>query len=181
MFIKPGSLQGIYDITLAPNLDHRGYFTRMYDVNIMTAHGLHRNWVQENRSFSKQKGTIRGLHFQWEPHAETKLVWVSRGAILDVFVDIRRDSPTFGCYESKLLTEENLAMVYISPGFAHGFCTLTDNCEVMYKVDNTYSPAHEGGILWKDPSLQIPWPVQQPMMSEKDQRLPTLDKLIRRD
>lgn len=181
MIIKPGNLQGIYDITLAPNTDHRGYFTRLYDVNIMTAHGLHRNWVQENRSFSKQKGTIRGLHFQREPHAETKLIWVSRGSILDVFVDVRQDSPTFGCYESRVLTEDNFAMVYISPGFAHGFCTLSDNCEVVYKVDNVYSPAQEAGVLWNDASLQIPWPVDQPIISAKDQVLPTLDTLKRRD
>lgn len=177
MIIQPGKLQGIYDITISPNYDHRGYFARLYDQQIMMAHGLHRNWVQENRSFSSGKGTIRGLHFQWAPHAETKLIWVSRGAILDVFVDVRQDSPTFGCYDSRQLTEDNGQMVYIPPGFAHGFCTLMDNCEVVYKVDNTYSPAHEGGLLWNDPNLQIPWPVDQPVMSEKDQKLPTLEQL----
>ncbi|WP_171684915.1 dTDP-4-dehydrorhamnose 3,5-epimerase [Paenibacillus planticolens] len=179
MIIKPGRLQGIYDITLTPNNDHRGYFTRMYDQNIMMAHGLHRNWLQENRSFSRQKGTIRGLHFQFKPHAETKLIWVSKGAILDVFVDVRTDSPTFGSYDSKLLTEDNFAMLYISPGFAHGFCTLSDNCEVVYKVDHMYSPDHEGGILWNDPALNIPWPVQEPIISAKDQKLLPLDKLTK--
>ncbi|MDR6884831.1 dTDP-4-dehydrorhamnose 3,5-epimerase [Bacillus sp. 3255] len=177
MIIQPGKLQGIYDITMSPNQDHRGYFARLYDQEIMSAHGLHRNWVQENRSYSIRKGTIRGLHFQFAPHAETKLIWVSRGVILDVFVDVRLGSPTFGCYDSRLLSENSGQLVYISPGFAHGFCTLVDNCEVVYKVDNVYSPAHEGGIAWNDPSLNIPWPVELPIMSEKDRKLPTLEQL----
>lgn len=179
MIIKPVFLTGIYEITLIPNVDHRGRFTRIYDQQIYIDHGLNQNWVQENHSFSQKKGTIRGLHFQFPPYTETKLIRVNKGAILDVFVDLRRDSPTFGQWDSIELTEDNHKMIYIARGFAHGFCTLTDNCEVVYKVDNYYSPSYEGGIIWEDETLGIHWPVSTPIISNRDNKLLTLKEFMR--
>jgi len=178
MHVKPLSLPGTYEITVSPITDHRGSFTRMYDGQIFREMGLAWEWVQENHSFSRHKGTVRGLHLQFGAYAETKLIRVSKGAIMDVFVDLREGSPTFGEWDSMLLTEENHKMVYIPRGFAHGFCTLVDNCEVVYKVDNFYSPEHEGGILWRDETLRIHWPIVHPVISEKDQKLPTLEQFI---
>jgi dTDP-4-dehydrorhamnose 3,5-epimerase len=181
MIIKPLSLSGTYEITFTPHTDHRGHFTRVYDQQIFKEHGLDRNWVQENHSYSKEKGIIRGLHFQFPPYAETKLILVTRGAIFDVFVDLRKDSPAFGRWGSIELKEDNNKMVYIPRGVAHGFCTLTDDCEVVYKVDNYYSPRHEGGIIWKDETLGIHWPVSAPIISLKDNELPSLKEFMRGD
>ncbi|MFC3749134.1 dTDP-4-dehydrorhamnose 3,5-epimerase [Paenibacillus sp. GCM10012306] len=179
MIIKPGRLQGIYEISLSPSSDHRGHFTRIYDQQLFKEHGLDWNWVQENRSFSGKKGTIRGMHLQYGDHAETKLIRVTQGAIFDVFVDLRPDSPSFGCWDSVLLTENNNKMVYISKGFAHGFCTLQDACEVVYKVDRCYAPQHEGGVRWNDETLRITWPILRPIMSDRDMQLPTLEEYKR--
>jgi dTDP-4-dehydrorhamnose 3,5-epimerase len=179
MIIKPYSIPGIYEITLSPYTDHRGDFTRIYDQRIYKNLGLDRNWVQENHSFSLQKGTIRGLHFQFPPYTETKLIRVTKGAIFDVFVDLRRDSPTFGEWGSIELTEDNYKMIYITRGFAHGFCSLSDECEVVYKVDNYYSPTFEGGIIWRDETLRIDWPVSKPIISDKDNKLQTLKEFKR--
>ncbi|MFC3769606.1 dTDP-4-dehydrorhamnose 3,5-epimerase [Paenibacillus sp. GCM10012303] len=178
MLIRPCALSGVYEITGTPHHDHRGYFTRLYDRQLWSDYGLDRIWVQENRSYSSRKGTIRGLHFQRPPHGETKVVRVSRGAILDVFVDMRRDSPTFGQWGSIELTEDNHKMIYIPRGFAHGFCTLTDHCEVTYKVDHRYTPSHEGGIVWNDETLRIDWPVSAPILSDRDARLPAWKELM---
>lgn len=180
MIIKSGSIPGIHEITLSPKADHRGHFTRTYDKQKYTELGLVSHWVQENRSFSKKKGTIRGLHLQFEPYAETKLIGVSRGAIFDIFVDLRKGSPTFGSWDSILLTEDNNRMVYIPKGFAHGFCTLTNDCEVVYKVDNYYSPKNEGGVIWNDATLRITWPIIKPILSEKDTKLPNLEEFLRK-
>lgn len=181
MRIKPCSLQGVYEILLDPHLDHRGHFTRIYDQQILKYHGLDRHWVQENRSYSMAKGTVRGLHFQAAPYAETKLIRVTKGAIYDVFVDVRKDSPTLGCWDSVLLTEDNHKMLYIPKGFAHGLCTLTDDCEVVYKVDNLYSPSHERGIVWNDSTLQITWPILRPILSSKDRALPAFDEYMKEE
>jgi dTDP-4-dehydrorhamnose 3,5-epimerase len=160
-------------------VDHRGHFTRSFDEQIFTHYGLNRYWVQENHTLSKKKGTIRGLHLQLPPYSETKLIRVIKGAILDVFVDLRKDSPTFGKWASIELTDDNFKMIFIPRGFAHGFCTLTDNCEVIYKVDNFYSPNHEVGILWNDDFLNIDWPVSNPIISKKDGKLPSFENFIK--
>ena len=136
--------------------------------------GLAADWELENEAWSEQRFTLRGLHFQAPPFAQTKLVRVIRGKILDVFVDIRKTSPTFGKWDSVELSEERGAAVYIPRGFAHGYCTLCDDVLVHYKVDNAYSPDHEMGIKWNDPELAVKWPeIGQPILSEKDQRLPS--------
>lgn len=168
MEIKERKLKGVFEITLSPILDRRGFFMRTYDDYIFNNHNISKKWVQENHSRSNKMGTIRGLHFQLPPFAETKLVRCIHGSILDVFVDLREDSLTFGQWDCIELTEQNKKMVYIPKGFAHGFCTLTERSEVLYKVDNFYSPDNERGILWNDIDLDIKWPIDTPYVSDKD-------------
>ncbi len=171
MQIKPLRLPGTFEIIPTLRQDERGYFTRTFDISIWREHRLAENWVQENESLSIQKGTLRGLHFQKPPHAETKCVRVVTGAILDVFVDIRCGSPTYGQWDSLELSSENHKMAYIPRGFAHGFCSLTDKATLLYKVDNFYCPEAEGGLRWDDPTLNISWPVGRHILSAKDNDL----------
>ncbi len=136
-------------------------------------------FVQDNHSLSASRGTLRGLHFQTPPFAQDKLVRVTRGRILDVVVDIRNGSPTFGKYTSADLNAENGLQIFVPVGFAHGFVTLEDNTEVVYKVSNFYSVEHDGGLLWNDPALAIDWGLDGlvPVLSEKDSRHPVLANL----
>lgn len=169
MIIIERKFKGMFEIQLDPHEDKRGFFMRIYDDIIFKKYGIHRNWVQENHSLSVEKGVIRGMHFQFPPHLETKLVRVVRGEIYDAFIDLRKDSPTFGQWDSIVLSADNKKMIYIPRGFAHGFCTLTKNCEVVYKIDNYYDPDSEGGIKWNDQDLNIDWPIKDdPIISEKD-------------
>jgi dTDP-4-dehydrorhamnose 3,5-epimerase len=168
MDIQSRKLKGVFEITLKPILDQRGFFMRTYDLNIMEQFSLHKHWVQENHSRSDIKGTIRGLHFQLPPYTETKLIRCIQGVILDVFVDLRENSETFGQWDAVELNAANKKMILIPRGFAHGFCTLTDISEVIYKVDNFYSKESEQGLLWNDPDLGITWPYSDPVLSEKD-------------
>lgn len=174
MNFRPLKLAGCYEIHLDPRRDERGYFMRTFDRDIFGGHGLVTDWLQENQSMSLQRGTLRGLHFQRPPHTETKLVRALAGAVLDVFVDLRADSPTFGQWESVELSANRFNLVYIPKGFAHGFCSLTDDAIVAYHVDACYAPAAEGGIRWDDPTLKITWPVAAPLVSKKDLALPTI-------
>ncbi len=173
MIIKELKLKGVYEIQLETVPDKRGNFTRIFDDKIFKEYNLNYTWVQENQSFSKHKNTIRGLHFQLPPHSETKLVRVVVGEIYDVFLDLRKDSQTFGEWESIILSSNNNKTVLIPRGFAHGYCTLTDNCEVLYKVDNYYNPHKESGIKWNDPDLGINFPITvfEPTISAKDSNL----------
>ena len=180
MEIAKRKLDGVFEIQLKPIEDERGFFMRAYDTALFEQAGLHHPWVQENHSRSTRQGILRGLHFQFPPFSETKLVRCIRGAVLDVFVDLRLDSPTFGQWDSLELSESNKKMVLIPRGFAHGFCTLTPESEVLYKVDNVYNREHEGGLHWSDPDLRINWPVQSPLLSEKDSRNMTLQTFIER-
>lgn len=174
MEIKERKLKGAFEITLKPHLDSRGFFMRTFDIEIFKNAGLERIWVQENHSRSEQKGIIRGLHFQLPPFSETKLVRCINGAVIDVFVDLRKDSPTFGQWDSIELSAEKKNMIFIPRGFAHGFCTLTEISEVVYKVDNFYNKENERGLLWNDPEVAIEWPVTNPILSEKDKQNLTL-------
>ena len=178
MEFKELRLKGSYEILLKPHKDERGFFMRTYDDKIFKEAGLSFNWVQENHSGSMYKGIIRGLHFQKPPFTETKYVRCIRGCILDVFVDLRKSSETFGQWDCIELSENNHKSILIPKGFAHGFCTLDNNCEVLYKVDNYYSPSHEFGLLWNDAELNIDWPEKDPILSEKDKRNLTLRKFI---
>jgi len=178
MEIVEYKIKGVFEIILEPRIDKRGFFMRTFDSEIFRKAGIDRPWVQENHSYSKERGTLRGLHFQFPPFAETKLVRCTRGTILDVFVDLRQGSPTFGTWDSIELSGENKKMVLIPRGLAHGFCTLTMQCDILYKVDNFYSPEHESGLLWNDPDLGIHWPVADPTISEKDLKNQTLKTFI---
>lgn len=156
--------------------DHRGFFSETFSQKEFESSGLPSVYVQDNHSLSGAVGTIRGLHFQLPPFAQDKLVRVTRGAILDVAVDIRRGSPTFGRHVAVRLSAQDWNQLLIPIGFAHGFCTLEPDTEVQYKVTNYYSPEHDRGILWSDPAIGIPWPVApgEARLSDKDQRLPLL-------
>jgi len=151
---------------------------RVYDEAIFHEYSLQTSWVQENQSQSIRKYTIRGLHFQRPPHAETKLVRVVTGAILDVFVDLRKDSETYGQWDSIELSADNQKMVYIPKGFAHGFCTLTEKTVVLYKIDSAYASEFEGGLRWNDDTLGIQWPTNGPYLSAKDRMLPSFDEFV---
>jgi len=159
--------------------DHRGFFAEVYRQSVFEAHGLPTGWVQENHSRSPKKGTIRGLHFQTPPFAQDKLVRVLAGAILDVAVDLRRGSPGFGQYVTQELSAENGLQMLVPIGFAHGFCTLTDGVEVLYKVTDYYAPDNDVGLAWDDPDLAIAWPVAigDAVLSDKDRKLPRLADL----
>jgi dTDP-4-dehydrorhamnose 3,5-epimerase len=177
MTITPLPLAGAYEISLNPRGDSRGYFMRSYDQQIFAAHGLNTQWVQDNQSMTLLPGTVRGLHFQYPPHAETKLVRVSSGRILDVIVDVRAGSPTFGQHYAAELSADNQKCLYVPKGFAHGFCALDTPAVMHYKVDNFYAAEAEGGLLWCDPALKIPWPVDAPLLSDKDASWPNLTSL----
>jgi len=168
MKFEPLSIPGVWEITLAPRGDARGYFMRAYDEALFAEHGLARHWVQENQSLSTEVGTVRGLHFQRGEHAETKLVRALVGRILDVIVDVRAGSATYGRHIAVELSAEKQNALYVPRGFAHGFCVLEAPVLVAYKVDNAYAPAAEGGLLWNDPALGIEWPVEQAITSDKD-------------
>jgi dTDP-4-dehydrorhamnose 3,5-epimerase len=168
MEFKEQKIKGVYEIVCTPHLDDRGYFMRVYDKGLFEKYDLHREWIQENHSRSVMQGIIRGLHYQLEPYSEAKLIRCIRGSIFDVAVDVRFGSETFGQWIGIELSEEKRNILFIPRGFAHGFCTLTDISEVVYKVDNTYSRLHEQGIIWNDIALNICWPVENPVLSEKD-------------
>jgi len=170
LLIKEREIKGVFEIQLEPHEDKRGFFMRVYDDKIFGEYGIHRNWVQENHSLSIEKGVIRGMHFQFPPHSETKLVRVISGKLYDVFIDLRKGSRTFGKWDSITLSAENKKMIYIPRGFAHGFCTLTKNTEILYQMDNYYAPDNAGIIRWNDPDLGIDWPVNDPILSERDSK-----------
>lgn len=153
--------------------DQRGYFLESYKKSEFHANGIPEDFVQDNHSLSK-KNVIRGLHYQQMPKAQGKIVQVIHGAVWDVAVDIRKDSETFAKWISVELSVENNRMLYIPPGFAHGFAALTDNVHLVYKCTAEYDPALDTGIKWNDPDLKITWPVKNPLVSEKDTELPLL-------
>ena len=168
------SLDGVYIIEPKAFGDNRGWFMESYSKRDMEAAGINVDFVQDNRSYSAKKGIIRGLHFQRNPMAQAKLVTCLRGAILDVAVDLRKDSPTYKQWISVELTAENRKELFIPKGFAHGFLTLTDDVEIMYKCDEFYSPEHDGGIRFDDPDIGVDWGVTDPILSEKDKNAPFL-------
>jgi dTDP-4-dehydrorhamnose 3,5-epimerase len=151
--------------------DARGYFMEAFKQSEFEAAGLGLPFVQENQSRSTA-GTLRGLHYQREPRAQGKLVRVTLGEIFDVAVDIRPDSPTFGRWVGATLSAENRKAIYVPPGFAHGFCVISPEAEVIYKTTEEYAPALEHGIAWNDPAIGITWPVREPILSPRDEHWP---------
>ncbi len=156
--------------------DHRGFFMESYNKRLLEEQGIHIAFIQDNQSLSTETGTVRGLHYQLAPMAQTKLVRVLAGSIFDVAVDIRRSSPTFGQWVGVTLSASNQRQLFIPQGFAHGFCTLEPNTQVSYKVDQYYSREHDRGIRYDDPAIGIDWPSEADpaSLSDKDARCPLL-------
>ena len=165
-------LKGAFTIGLERREDKRGFFARYWCKQELNSLGLDTNIVQINNSRSKYKGTLRGLHFQYPPKAETKIIRCIRGSIWDVIVDIRKDSKTYGEWYGTELNEENGSMLYVPKGFAHGFVSLSDNSEIIYLVTEYYSPEAEGTLRWNDPFHGIKWPLEPKIISEKDVNVP---------
>lgn len=161
-------LEGVKLIEPKVFQDQRGFFMESYNEATFNKAGISCHFIQDNHSLSVEAGVIRGLHYQLNPRAQTKLVRVVSGAIYDVVVDIRKTSKTFGQWTGFILSESNKRQLIVPRGFAHGFCTLVPNTEVLYKVDELYSPENDRGILWSDPELGIDWPTSNPILSDKD-------------
>ena len=173
MEIKATALPGVLLLKPRRFADSRGYFVETYNQRILSDAGIGARFVQDNQSFSAKAGTIRGLHFQTPPAAQTKLVRALRGRVFDVAVDLRLGSPAFGRWIGETLTADGGEQLLIPSGCAHAFCTLDDNVEIAYKVDDFYTPKCDGGIIWNDPDIQIVWPVDSAsvILSEKDAKL----------
>ena len=178
MAVIETNLKGVYIIEPKVFGDARGWFMETWSKAKFEAAGLHFDFVQDNQSFSAHKGTLRGLHYQLNPMAQAKLVRCTRGELLDVAVDIRKNSPQFGKWTSAILSAENKRQLLIPRGFAHGFITLTDNVEVQYKADNFYAPHLEGNIRWDDPQIGIDWKIEPKILADKDANAPFLKDRI---
>lgn len=167
-------LPGVYIVEPVVHGDHRGYFMETYSTKTFADIGIDTVFVQDNQSFTAQKGTLRGIHFQNSPMAQAKLVRVTKGAVLDVAVDLRQGSPTYKQWVGVELSSENKRMLYIPRGFGHGFVTLTDDVEFCYKVDNLYSRECDRGIRFNDPAIGVEWGIEEPILSAKDMSSPML-------
>lgn len=169
MKVETFSIQGPVLFTPKKHGDSRGFFAETFKAKIFEdATGLKADFVQDNLSVSSQIGTLRGLHFQAPPHAQGKLVSCQRGKIMDVIVDARKNSPTYGQHISVDLSEDTRAQLWVPPSFLHGYVTRTTDCEVMYKVTDYYAPQSEGSVIWNDPQLAIDWGVDAPTISDRD-------------
>ena len=179
MLFEDADIPAVKIVTPKKHGDARGFFSEVYNQNEWRRAGLDYAFVQDNHSFSAATGTLRGLHFQTPPFAQAKLVRCGRGRILDVAVDIRRSSPTFGRHVAVELSADNWRQLLIPIGFAHAFLTLEPDCEVLYKTTAVYSAANDRGLAWDDPELAIAWPLPSggPMLSDKDKRWPRLSDL----
>ena len=168
-------LEGVCIIEPVVHGDYRGYFMETYSTKTFEDIGITCRFVQDNQSFSAQKGILRGIHFQNAPMAQAKLVRVTKGAVLDVAVDLRKGSPTYKQWVAVELSAENKRMLFIPRGFGHGFVTLTEDVEFCYKVDNLYSKECDRGIRFNDPSIGVDWGINEPILSQKDTTSPMLD------
>ena len=174
MEIEQSGLPGLVLLKPRPIGDERGFFMEGYRRDVLERAGIRVDFVQDNHSRSEKAGVLRGLHFQTPGATQAKYVWVTAGAVFDVAVDLRKDSPGFGLWRSFILSAENKRRLFVPRGFAHGYMTLEPGTEIQYKVDAYYSAGHDSGIFWRDPQLAINWPDLPPILSEKDQRLPLL-------
>ena len=179
MLVEDTALEGVKIITPKKHGDERGFFSEVYNLSTWEKAGLHYRFVQDGHSLSTSVGVIRGLHFQTEPAAQDKLVRVARGRVLDVAVDLRRSSPTFARHVAVELSADNWRQLLVPIGFAHGFCVLEPGTEILYKFTNFYSGAHDFGLAFDDPDLNIDWPVSpaDALLSDKDRRWPRLRDL----
>ncbi|WP_448583929.1 dTDP-4-dehydrorhamnose 3,5-epimerase [Thermocrinis sp.] len=167
-------LKGVYILQPTVFEDHRGFFMESYNKKDFEEIGLYFDFVQDNHSLSVQAGVLRGLHFQLEPKAQTKVVRCLKGVIYDVVVDLRKGSPTYKRWIGVIISEYNKRQIVVPKGFAHGVLTLVPNTEILYKVDEYYSPEHDMSIRWDDPDIGIEWPIANPILSEKDKNAPYL-------
>ena len=176
MRVVPTAIAEVFEIRPQRHRDPRGFFSEIFRESVLREHGVDTPFVQENHSLSVGRGVVRGLHFQSPPAAQAKLVRVGAGAVLDVAVDIRHGSPSFGQYVAVVLSAADGNQLFVPEGFAHGFCTLAANTEVFYKVTRYYSREHDLGMAWDDPALGIAWPVAaaEALLSDKDRRAPPL-------
>jgi dTDP-4-dehydrorhamnose 3,5-epimerase len=171
------SLKGVFEIDLEPQSDERGFFARTWCQKEFEAHGLSSALVQCSISYNARKGTLRGLHYQAHPYQESKLVRCTKGAIHDVVVDLRPESPTFKQWITAVLTATNRNMLYVPAGCGHGFLTLEDETEVFYQMSEFYNPQSSRGVRWDDPAFQIVWPGEVTVISERDRNYPNFEKL----
>ncbi len=177
-FIKSQKIKDLVYMEPHVHGDIRGFFMETYNKKEYEENGIIGDFVQDNHSKSQYKNVLRGMHFQKGKMSQAKLIRVIVGEVFDVAVDLRPDSPSFGMWESFILTSENKQILYVPRGFAHGFVTLTDNVEFEYKCDNLYDRASEGGFVWNDPTLKISWPIiTEPVLSDKDKLLPTFEQI----
>jgi dTDP-4-dehydrorhamnose 3,5-epimerase len=172
MTFQETGLKGVWEVHLTPHTDERGFFARSWCRREFESHGLSSELVQCNISFNAHRGTLRGLHYQAAPYEEAKLVRCTRGALYDVVVDLRPDSPTFKEWISIVLTSANRAMIYVPPGCAHGFLTLEDETEVFYQMSADYSPECARGVRWDDPAFAVLWPEPVHVISSRDRNHP---------
>ena len=179
MQIIPTVIPEVKEIRPVRHGDARGFFSEIFREDVLRQHGIDMAFVQENHSLSADRGVVRGLHFQTPPMAQAKLVRVAAGAILDVAVDIRAGSSTYGRHVAMVLSAAEGNQLFVPEGFAHGFCTLEPNTQVIYKVNRYYSPEHDRGVMWDDPALGINWPVAggEAVLSDKDRRQPLMAEL----
>jgi len=166
------ALPGAYVIDLEPLADERGFFARVWCAREFGARGLESRFVQSSISVNTRRGTLRGMHYQAPPHAEAKLVQCTRGAVFDVIIDLRPDSPTFGQHVALELTAASRRMLYIPAGVAHGFQTLADDTEVCYHMSEFYAPEAARGVRWNDPAFGIRWPIPDPIILDRDRTYP---------
>ncbi len=179
MQVSDTAIAGVRILKPTRHRDARGFFSEVYNQEALAAHGIAVRFVQDHHSLTLKGRTVSGLHFQIPPFAQAKLVRVTRGAILDVVVDLRRGSPSFGRPVAELLSAAEWNQLFVPEGFAHGFCTLEPDTEVTYKVNRPYSAAHDRGLFWNDPALDIPWPIPaaEALLSERDRHHPPLAEL----
>lgn len=181
MIVKEEKIKGVFEIKLVPNIDSRGFFMRTYDKKIFKKYGLNTKWVQESHSLSKQKGTVRGIHFQHPPYTETKLIRVIQGKVLFAIVDLRLNSVTIGKWIQIVVSAKKKNMIYVPRGCAPCMCTQTRNSQILYKMDHYFTPESYDNIKWDDPDLAIKWPIKVPAdISQRDINAQSFKKFIKK-
>ena len=176
MQFSPCALAGVWQIALELREDDRGFFARTYCETEFIEHGLNTHWPQCNLTLTRRRGMVRGLHLQGDPKPEIKLIRCTVGAVFDVVLDVRPNSPTFGKWAGVELTAQNRLALYVPGGFAHGFQCLSDDCEVYYQMSERYYPELARGVRWNDPAVNVQWPLDGAFVSERDQGLPMLSE-----